>query len=119
MTIVDLIASGKRKPGARLRASHLGSRHEAKLLPGGDLALTGERQSLTPSGAARAITGRATNGWAFWLAERPNGKWWSLRRIRNEYLTERSPVPVASDEPVAESRERRDFAGPRPSSPRL
>jgi hypothetical protein len=55
----------------------------ATLLPGGRLDIGGVVYA-SPSEAAKAVTGQATNGWWFFLVDKPLSR--SLREVRRDYL---------------------------------
>lgn len=95
VTLLDLMQAGHLKASQQLHANHLGRRYNATLLHDGCLKLPRVSEPLTPSAAARRITGRETNGWAFWLAPQASGVAWSLKRLRGRALAER---PQAVDE---------------------
>jgi Restriction Enzyme Adenine Methylase Associated len=88
--MADLISAGKIRPSGRLHANHHGKRYEAVVTERGDLRLPHEPTGLSPSAAAKRITGRDTNGWAFWLVDQPDGTARSLRRLRAELLADHS-----------------------------
>jgi uncharacterized protein DUF1524/RAMA domain-containing protein len=66
----------------------------ATLLPDGRLDIRGIVY-LNPSAAAKAITGKATNGWWFFLVDQQSRR--SLREVRREYL-ESLAVDVEEDD---------------------
>ena len=55
----------------------------ATLLPDGRLDIGGILYA-TPSEAAKAVTGQPTNGWRFFLADKPAAR--SIRDVRRDYL---------------------------------
>lgn len=81
--ITHLVESGFLTPGDKLhttRAKHSGT--EATITSDGHIEVSGERY-YTPSGAAKAILDRASNGWHFWsLAD---GR--RLHEVRTEFLS--------------------------------
>jgi Restriction Enzyme Adenine Methylase Associated len=85
----DLMQAGIVTPGTRVHANHHGRRYEATVTRQGLLKLPGVREALSLSGAAKQITRRETNGWAFWLVAQADGSARSLRRLREELLYSR------------------------------
>lgn len=80
----DLLSAGLLQAGAVLRPKR--KKHqdrEATLLPDGSLEIDG-RVFLSPSDAAKSLTGRPTNGWVFFLADPRSST--TLRDVRAEYL---------------------------------
>ncbi len=70
---MSLIMSGKLPSGTELH--HQGRRYVARTVTATvakDGIRFGGQTYLSPSGAARAITGRPVNGWVFWKL--PSGK---------------------------------------------
>jgi predicted GIY-YIG superfamily endonuclease len=72
------ILSGKRR---RLWGRYDGEDYAAVLLKNGKIRYDGETFK-SPSAAAKAIKGRAVNGWAFWYYDGGNGEWYQLRSLR-------------------------------------
>lgn len=64
-----LVEKGIVAPGATVVATFKGGKREATVDADGCLHLDDGSVHATPSRAARAITGYATNGWSFWKAE--------------------------------------------------
>ncbi|MFB3853830.1 MAG: DUF262 domain-containing protein [Vicinamibacterales bacterium] len=83
--LADLIASGALQPGLALfpRRPKFSS-HVATLLPNGRIEVDGVAYG-SPSDAAGSITGRATNGWWFFLVDQASRR--SLRAVRRDYIT--------------------------------
>jgi hypothetical protein len=82
--LLDLISAGWLEPGMTLvpRRPKF-AQIEVTLLADGRIDVTGGIH-LTPSEAAKAITGRPTNGWWFFLVDQHTKR--SLRDVRSEYL---------------------------------
>lgn len=59
----------------RLRADYKGERYLASLRKDGYVSYGGERYA-SPSAAARAVVGRAANGWRFWYYKNKKGSQW-------------------------------------------
>jgi hypothetical protein len=76
--------------------SYKGARHEATVDADGFLHLADGNTHKNPSGAAVAITGYETNGWAFWRVDR-DGKGIALKALREQAKSgsgeESSPAP--------------------------
>ncbi len=62
--------------GTLLRATFKGKTHYSEIIEGRWFDRAGGKQRTSPSQAARAITGIATNGWLFWEAKRPGEDAW-------------------------------------------
>jgi hypothetical protein len=75
--------------GQLVHANHRGGRYHATVTTEGWLKLPNVSEPLSPSTGAKRITGRATNGWAFWLVPQAGGAPESLRRLRARLLAER------------------------------
>jgi hypothetical protein len=92
----DLIAGGVLEPGMTLfpRRKKYNNR-VATLLPDGRLEVD-EAAYASPSEAAGAITGKRTNGWAFFLTDQASRR--SLRTVRRDYVNAMA-VDVEDDEP--------------------
>lgn len=69
-----------RKP-RRLRATFRGKTFRARVRQNGQIRLK-KRTYNSPSLAARAVTGRPTNGWWFWTFEQAPHDWVRLRQLR-------------------------------------
>jgi hypothetical protein len=82
--LLDLIGAGSLEPGmALVPRRRKFAQVEATLLPDGRIDVAGGVH-MTPSEAAKAITGRPTNGWGFFLVDRQAKR--ALRDVRREYL---------------------------------
>jgi hypothetical protein len=82
--LLDLISAGRLEPGTVLVPRRRKFAHvEATLLTDGRLDVAGGVH-LTPSEAAKAVTGQQTNGWWFFLIDKQAKR--SLRDARREYL---------------------------------
>jgi hypothetical protein len=92
----DLIAGGVLEAGMTLfpRRKKYNNR-VATLLPDGRLEVDGAAYS-SPSEAASAISGKRTNGWAFFLTDQVSRR--SLRTVRRDYVNAMA-VDVEDDEP--------------------
>ncbi len=78
----ELVAAGSLPAGTPLRAREgVAGGHIATVLANGLLELSGKEYD-TPSGAGKAVLGRAVNGWAFWRL--PDGR--RLVDIRREHV---------------------------------
>ena len=64
-----------------LRADYKGRRYEAWVHSNGTIQHEGKKY-YSPSGAARAVVGRASNGWRFWKYRNAPGEWVELRELR-------------------------------------
>ena len=82
--LLDLISAGWLQPGMVLapRRSKF-AQVEATLLPDGRIDVAAGVH-VTPSEAAKAVTGQQTNGWWFFLVDTKSKR--SLRDVRREYL---------------------------------
>jgi hypothetical protein len=81
---LDLINAGWLEPGTALvprRREYM--QVETTLLSDGRIDVAG-KVHMTPSEAARAVTGQQTNGWWFFLVDKQARR--SLRDVRREYL---------------------------------
>lgn len=86
VTLADLITADLLPAGTTLRPAQRNLDATATVLPDGTVAYAGEIYA-TPSGASDAAAGGSTNGWAFWLADTPDGPF-TLAALR-EQLTAR------------------------------
>jgi len=68
VTLADLISAGLLDSGTTIYARSAFDSKPATLLPDGRLDVDGETYD-SPSGAAKAVTGKSTNGWWFWRLE--------------------------------------------------
>jgi len=73
----------------------------ATLLPDGRIEVDGVAYS-SPSDAAKSITGKRTNGWAFFLIDQASDV--SLRQVRRNYI-DAMAVDAEEDEPDQEGDE--------------
>src|SRR5262249_50312512 len=84
LDLSDLLSAAWLKAGMSLFARRKKySNSVATLLPDGRLDVGGIVYSA-PSEAAKAITGKSTNGWWFFLVDQQSRR--SLRQVRREYL---------------------------------
>ena len=83
VSLFDLIGAGLLEPGTTLYAKRQAHAHRtATVLVDGRIDVDRNVHD-SPSGAAKAITGKQTNGWKFWLLE-PGGTR-SLRSLLQDY----------------------------------
>jgi hypothetical protein len=75
--------------GARLRGTHRGKTHKARVRRDGTIRYNGKKYASL-SEAGKAALKRSTNGWWFWQVERGKGNWVRLTKIR------RAGTPVYS-----------------------
>jgi hypothetical protein len=71
--------------GTTLLPTQSGIDAVATVLPDGKIAYAGEIYS-TPSAAGGAAAGGSVNGWTFWAADTPEGRF-TLAALREEFLT--------------------------------
>jgi hypothetical protein len=82
--VADLMQEGLLEKGAVLRARRTQHRQiDVVVCADGSLEIDGQAYS-SPSDAAKAITGKPTNGWHFFLVDVPEKL--SLKDVRTEYL---------------------------------
>lgn len=89
--VSDLLYAGLLREGERLRWRRAASdeTYWAVVLPAG-IGLEVDRvQYSSPSAAADAVSGRATDGWEVWEAERGE-EWVKLHQLRAQFLQEQS-----------------------------
>jgi hypothetical protein len=77
----SLVLAGLVDRRLHLRAEYKGVRYRASLLKNGHVSYL-KRKYVSPSAAAKAIVGRAVNGWRFWKYQRPRKGWVELRELR-------------------------------------
>jgi len=65
----------------QLKGTYLGKEYKASLRTDGRIGCKGEVFD-SPSGAAKAATGRGFNGWSFWHYRNEKGNWVRLRELR-------------------------------------
>jgi predicted GIY-YIG superfamily endonuclease len=65
----------------KLKGLHRQKWYSARLLLNGNISFAGKRYA-TPSLAAKAVTGKPSNGWWFWRYERAPGDWVRLRELK-------------------------------------
>ncbi len=70
----DLIDAGILKPPLKVTKCYRGTDLEADLLPTGVLKFQ-ETEYTAPSSAAKAVTGKPTDGWHFWQYRDKDGNW--------------------------------------------
>jgi Protein of unknown function DUF262/Protein of unknown function (DUF1524)/Restriction Enzyme Adenine Methylase Associated len=82
--LLDLINGGAIQPGMSLFPRRKKYSHKvATLLPDGQVEVDGVAFSGV-SDAARAIVGKRTNGWSFFLTDQASGR--TLQRVRRDYV---------------------------------
>jgi hypothetical protein len=86
VNVADLIESELLPAGTTLSAAQRDLDAIATVLPDGKIAYADEIYN-TPSGASDAAAGGSTNGWTFWVADTPEGRF-TLAALR-EQLTAR------------------------------
>lgn len=70
--------------GSLLRATFKGKTYFAEIIEGRWFDRESGARRTSPSQAAKAITGCATNGWLFWEVQRPSDSGWSrLHTLRS------------------------------------
>lgn len=77
----SLVLAGLLDRRLHLRADYEGVRYRASLLKNGRVSYS-KTKYASPSAAAKAIVGRAVNGWRFWKYRRPRKGWVELREFR-------------------------------------
>ncbi|MGH3276758.1 MAG: hypothetical protein ACRDNZ_20820 [Streptosporangiaceae bacterium] len=85
--LADLIAADLLPVGTTLLAAQRGIEAEATVLPDGKIAYADEIYG-TPSAAGGSAAGGGVNGWTFWVAATPGGRF-TLAALREEFLTQR------------------------------
>ena len=88
ITVAALVEAGALEPGQVLRGRGSDS-HHATVLPDGRLEVAGVVYG-SPSGAAKAATGRIVNGWWFWLVD--HDRRLSLNDVWNEFQAQTDSV---------------------------
>lgn len=78
----DRPAAGLVERAVTLRKVYKGQVYVARLLPNGTIRFGGKAYS-SPSGAAKAIRKRPTNGWSFWRMKDQRGEWRNLAHFRS------------------------------------
>lgn len=85
--LADLISADLLPAGTTLLPAQGETETVATVLPDGKIAYEGEIYN-TPSAASGAAAGSATNGWTYWAADTPDGRF-TLAALRDEYLAQR------------------------------
>ena len=85
--LADLIAADLLPTGSTLLPAQGGIEAVATVLPDGKIVHADEIYA-TPSAASGAVTGASTNGWTFWVADTPDGRF-TLAALREEFLARR------------------------------
>jgi hypothetical protein len=85
VSLADLIAADLIPAGTTLLPAQGAVETVATVLPDGKIACADEIYS-TPSAAGGATTGGSVNGWTFWAADTPDGRF-TLAALREEFLT--------------------------------
>jgi hypothetical protein len=86
VSMADLIDADLLPVGTSLLPAQPGLDVVATVLPEGKIAYADEIYS-TPSGASDAAAGGSTNGWIFWTADTPEGRF-TLAALRDRLLSE-------------------------------
>jgi hypothetical protein len=86
VTLADLITADLLPAGTALLPTQPDLDAVATVLPEGTIAYADEIYS-TPSGASDAAAGGSTNGWIFWVADTPDGRF-TLAALRDRFLSE-------------------------------
>jgi len=87
VTLADLISAGLLDSGMTIYARPGFDSRTATLLPDGRLDVDGATYD-SPSGAAKAVTGKSTNGWWFWRLEPGSRR--SLSDLLQQYVDQTS-----------------------------
>jgi Restriction Enzyme Adenine Methylase Associated len=82
--LTDLISADLLPAGTTLLPAQRGLEAVGTVLPDGEIAYADDIYS-TPSAASGAASGTATNGWMFWAADTPEGRF-TLAALREEFL---------------------------------
>ncbi len=85
--LADLISADLLPAGTALLPAQGATDEVATVLPDGKIAYANEIYN-TPSAASGAASGASTNGWTYWTANAPDGRF-SLAAIRDEFLARR------------------------------
>jgi hypothetical protein len=92
LTLEDLLDRGLLRPGAILRSARKSVSATAIVGAGGEIVLDGVAHK-TPSGAAKAASGRGSEaGWDFWLVESEGASLADLRLLLRALERVRSPI---------------------------
>jgi hypothetical protein len=84
VNLADLIEAELLLPGSTLIPAQRDLDAIATVLPGGKIAYADEIYN-TPSGASDAAAGGSTNGWTFWIADTPDGRF-TLAALREQLV---------------------------------
>jgi hypothetical protein len=84
ISLADLVAADLLPAGTTLLPARDGLDVVATVLPDGKIACADEIYS-TPSAASGAASGGSSNGWTFWVADTPEGRF-TLAALREELL---------------------------------
>lgn len=84
VNLADLIEAELLPPGTTLLSAQRDLDAIATVLPDGKIAYADEIFN-TPSGAGDAATGGSTNGWTFWIADSPDGRF-TLAALREQLV---------------------------------
>jgi RAMA domain-containing protein len=82
--LTDLISADLLPAGTTLLPAQRGLEAVATVLPDEKIAYADDIYSI-PSAASGAASGTATNGWTFWAADTPEGRF-TLAALREEFL---------------------------------
>jgi hypothetical protein len=84
VNLSDLIEAELLSPGTTLLSAQRDLDAIATVLPDGKIAYADEIYN-TPSGAGDAAAGGSTNGWTFWIADTPDGRF-TLAALREQLV---------------------------------
>ena len=102
VNVADLIAADLLPVGTTLLAVQRGtSTPSPPVLPRWQDRLPVDEIYTSPSAASGAAAGGSTNGWAFWMADTPDGQF-TLAALRDEYLTQPGSNRVACDQQISD-----------------
>jgi hypothetical protein len=87
VTVADLIAADLMPVGATLHAAPADLDAEATALPNGNIVFADEIYT-SPSAAGNAAAGGSVNGWMFWRADTPDGRF-TLAALREKLAAQR------------------------------
>ncbi len=97
ITAADLIAADLLPPGTLLTPAQSNLETISTVLPDGKIAYTDEIYD-TPSGASDTAAGGSTNGWTYWIADTPDGRFTPRSPARPAHVTKTiSGEPSSND----------------------
>jgi hypothetical protein len=86
--LADLISADLLPAGTTLLPAQGETDEVATVLPDGKIAYANEIYNTPSAASAAAADGASTNGWTYWTADTPDGRF-SLAAIRDEFLSRR------------------------------